>query len=68
MRLPLWAGPVLGALACAGALALALWALYRCAVWFAAAVAHALIGLFVIGYGLDPGVMLLATPGMASTP
>lgn len=61
MRLPAKVAPFALGLAIAAALALIVWAAYQAFMWFAALMTYTLIGLFVIGFGLDPTV--IATPG-----
>lgn len=57
MRLPAWVAPLAVALAVAAAFALMIYAVYQALMWFAAMITYAIIGLFVIGYGLDPAII-----------
>lgn len=67
MRLPAWVAPLAVALAVAAAFALMIYAVYQALMWFAAMITYAIIGLFVIGYGLDPAVIIAPSSGMPWT-
>lgn len=62
MRLPAWVAPSALALAATAATALLLWVLYELAMWFATVLTYAMVGLFLIGFGLDPTVIDTPTP------
>lgn len=65
MRLPDWAGPVLLGLAAVGTAAAVVWLAYQAFMWFATVITYALIGMFVIGAGLDPTVIITSAPAIA---